>query len=235
MFDAIKLLGSMLEGQAAPATPGRLDTAAQSVGYAPAGMAQPPQGGVGTFGAGGLGAVAGALLGKSGPGVLGGGLLAIIGNMAVQALQARMAAGSAAAAAPIPFGAYASPTQAYASPIPDGQRKATLMLRAMIQSAKADGTIDPVETQRIMGKIDEHGHDPAAHAFVAAEMAKPIDLASLCRDVTSPQEAVEVYAASLMVIDVDSQAERDYLADLASNLGIPPQATAQVHQALGMR
>lgn len=227
MFDAVKLLGSMLEGQAAPATPGRFDTAAQSVGYAPAGMAQPPQGGVGTFGAGGLGAVAGALLGKSGPGVVGGGLLAIVGNMAVQALQARMAAGSTAAPAPIPSGAYASPT-------PDGQRKATLMLRAMIQSAKADGTIDPVETQRIMGKIDEHGHDPAAHAFVAAEMAKPIDMAGLCRDVTSPQEAVEVYAASLMVIDVDSQGERDYLADLASNLGVTPQATAQVHQALGL-
>lgn len=85
MFDAIKLLGSMLEGQAAAATAGRLDAAAHSVGYAPAGVArpQPAQGGVGTFGAGGLGAVAGAMLGKSGPGVLGGGRLAIVGNMAI--------------------------------------------------------------------------------------------------------------------------------------------------------
>ena len=230
MFDAMKLLGSMLEGQAGPATSGRFGAAAQSVGYAPAGTSQqqPAQGGIGSFGAGSLGAVAGALLGKSGPGVIGGGLLGIVGNIALQALQARMAAGSAP-------GPGATISSAFEAPTPDGQRKATLLLRAMIQSAKADGTIDAVETQRIMAKIDEHGHDPAAHAFVAAEMAKPIDMAGLCRDVTSPHEAVEVYAASLMVIDLDSQSERDYLEDLASSLSLSPQTTAQVHQSLGVR
>lgn len=226
MFDAMKLLGSLLEGQTSSALPGRFDAAAQSVGYAPPGVPQPAQGGLGSLGAGGLGAVAGALLGKSGPGVLGGGLLGIVGNIAVQALQARMAAGSATAPVSTP---------AYTSPTADGQRKATLMVRAMIQAAKADGTIDTIETQRIMGKIEEHGHDPSATIFVQAEMAKPIDMAGLCREVTSPQEAVEVYAASLMVMDVDSQAERDYLADLASTLGIPSQTTAQVHQAVGLR
>jgi uncharacterized membrane protein YebE (DUF533 family) len=229
LFDAMKLLGSLLEGQAAPATAGRFDTAAQFAGYPPAGTQQPASGGIGNFGAGGLGAVAGALLGKSGPGMIGGGLMGIVGNIALQALQARMAAGSATAQVP-------PPTQ-YAgyNPAPaDGQRKATLIIRAMIQSAKADGVIDAVETQRIMGKIDEHGNDPSGRAFVAAEMAKPIDMQALCRDVTSPQEAAEVYAASLMVLDVDSPAERDYLADLASNLGIAPQAVAQIHQALGV-
>ena len=226
MFDAMKLLGSLLEGQTSSALPGRFDAAAQSAGYAPPGVPQPAQGGLGSLGAGGLGAVAGALLGKSGPGVLGGGLLGIVGNIAVQALQARMASGSATA--PVPAPAYTSTTS-------DAQRKATLMVRAMIQAAKADGTIDVVETQRIMGKIDEHGHDPAANVFVQAEMAKPIDMAGLCREVTSPQEAVEVYAASVMVMDVDSQAERNYLADLASTLGIPAQTTAQVHQAVGLR
>ncbi len=234
MFDAMKLLGSLLEGQTSSALPGRFDAAAQSAGYAPPGVPQPAQGGLGSLGAGGLGAVAGALLGKSGPGVLGGGLLGIVGNIAVQALQARMAAGSATA--PVSTPAYTPVSApAYTSPTADGQRKATLMVRAMIQAAKADGTIDTIETQRIMGKIEEHGHDPSATIFVQAEMAKPIDMAGLCREVTSPQEAVEVYAASLMVMDVDSQAERDYLADLASTLGIPSQTTAQVHQAVGLR
>lgn len=229
MFDAMKLLGSLLEGQAGPATPGKFGAAAQSVGYGPTGVPQqqPAQGGIGSFGAGSLGAVAGALLGKSGPGVIGGGLLGIVGNIALQALQARMATSSTPGPGTMTPSSNAAPT-------PDGQRKATLLLRAMIQSAKADGTIDAVETQRIMAKIDEHGHDPVAHAFVTAEMAKPIDMAGLCRDVTSPHEAVEVYAASLMIIDLDSQSERDYLQDLASNLGLSPQTTAQVHQSLGV-
>ncbi len=224
MFDAKALLGSLLQGQAGPGTASRFDTAATSV--APA---QQSQGGMGTMTAGGLGALAGALLGKSGPGVLGGGMMAVVGNIAVQALQAHLAAGSAASAAPTPAqGGGPAPSEA------EGQRKARLLIRAMIQSAKADGTVDPAETQRIMGKLDEHGHDPAARAFVTTEMAKPIDLPGLCRDVTSPAEAVEVYAASVMVLDVDSQSERDYLADLAQNLGVTPQITAKIHSALGV-
>ena len=59
-------------------------------------------------------------------------------------------------------------------------------------------------------------------------------LPGLCRDVTSPAEAVEVYAASVMVLDADSQPERDYLADFAQNLGVTPQVTAKIHNALGV-
>ncbi len=223
MFDAQALLGSLFQGQAGPGTASRFDTAATSLPPA----APRPQGGMGTMTAGGLGALAGALLGKSGPGVLGGGMMAIVGNIAVQAIQAHMAAGSAASAAPV-----AQPGSLPSDP--DGQRKARLLIRAMIQSAKADGAVDPVEMQRIMGKVDEHGHDPAARAFVETEMAKPIDLPGLCRDVTSPQEAAEVYAVSVMVLDLDSQAERDYLADLAQNLRIAPQVAAQIHSSLGV-
>ena len=229
MFDAMKLLGSMLQGQATPATAGRFDMAAQSANYAPAPQPQAQQasGGMGTMGAGALGALGGALLGDRGPGMIGGGLLAIVGNMAVQALQAHMAGTATAAPAPMPAAGYVAAT-------PDAQRKATLLIRAMIQAAKADGTVDQVEMQRIMGKVEEHGHDPSATAFVSSEMAKPIDLPGLCRDVTSPQEAVEVYAASIMVLDVDSPPERNYLEDLARNLGIAPPVVAQINQQLGL-
>jgi len=44
--------------------------------------------------------------------------------------------------------------------------------------------------------------------------------------------AVEVYAASLMAITVDSQAERDYLARLAAALRLPPDAVALVQARL---
>lgn len=224
MFDSKALLGSLFQGQAGSGTASRFDTAATS--GAPA---QQSQSGMGTITAGGLGALAGALLGKTGPGVIGGSFLAVVGNIAMQALQAHLAAGSAASVPSAPAqGSGPAPSE------DEGQRKARLLIRAMIQSAKADGTVDPIEMQRIMGKLDEHGHDPAAHAFVTTEMAKPIDLPGLCRDVTSPAEAIEVYAASVLVLDVDSQSERDYLADLAQNLGVTPQITAKIHDALGV-
>ena len=167
---------------------------------------------------GGLGALAGALLG-GGRGAMGGGLMAVLGSLAYSALQGQ-------GAAPGVAGAAAPSSQA------DMQRKATLMIRAMIQAAKADGQVDQRETQRILGKLD--AHDNGARDFVASEMRRPIDIASLARDVATPQEANEVYAASLMAIEVDTQAERDYMADLARALNLPGPVVAQIHSALGL-
>ena len=176
---------------------------------------------------GGLGALAGALMG-GGRGAMGGGLMAVLGSLAYSALQnqgAGTASASPVSGAPGPM---APNNQA------DMQRKATLLVRAMIQAAKADGQVDQQETQRIMGKLDEHGHDNEARDFVASEMRHPIDIAGLARDVTTPQEATEVYAASLMAIEVDAQAELDYLADLARALNLPSSAVTQIHSALGI-
>lgn len=176
---------------------------------------------------GGLGALAGALLG-GGRGAMGGGLLAVLGSLAYSALQ-NQGTGTASAS---PVGGTPGPMAP--SGQADMQRKATLLVRAMIQAAKADGQVDQQETQRIMGKLDEHGHDNEARDFVASEMRRPIDIAGLVRDVTTPQEATEVYGASLMAIEVDTQAERDYLADLAGALNLPSAAVTQIHSALGV-
>ena len=50
----------------------------------------------------------------------------------------------------------------------------------------------------------------------------------------SPELAVQVYAASLLAIEVDTAAERAYLRDLAARLGLDASAVAHVHQALGV-
>ena len=116
----------------------------------------------------------------------------------------------------------------------DAQRRAMLMVRAMIQAAKADGTVDEQEMKRVMGTVDAHGHDPEARSFITNELRRPIDIGDLVRDVGSPQEAAEVYAASLMAIELDSQAERDYLSDLARALQLPTPVITRIHQTFGM-
>lgn len=171
---------------------------------------------------GGLGALAGALLG-GGRGAMGGGLMAVLGSLAYSTLQDQGAAG----ASPGTVGGVA-PSPA------DLQRKAMLLARAMIQAAKADGQVDQQETQWVLGKLDTQGNDGEAREFVANEMRRPIDIAGLARDVSSPQEASEVYAASLMAIEVDTQAEQDYMADLARALNLPEPVVAQIHFRLGL-
>ncbi len=177
--------------------------------------------------AGGLGALAGALL-SGGRGAMGGGLMAVLGSLAYSALQSQGGSGaSPVSAAPGMAGAMA-PSQT------DVQRKATLFIRAMIQAAKADGQVDQQETQRILGKLGDLGNEHGARDFVASEMRRPIDIAGLVRNVTTQQEASEVYAASLMAIEVDTQAERDYMADLARALNLSGPVVAQIHSALGV-
>ncbi len=186
---------------------------------------------------GGLGALAGTLLG-GGRGAVGGGLLAVLGSLAWSAMQASRQEPTAAPDAPVgapgASGGYGRPA------MPDSEeeveRLARLVLGAMIQAAKADGTIDAAEIERITARVGEM--DPAdadeARGFVLEQMRGPADVARLARDVRSPMEAAEVYAAALMAIAVDTDAERTFLAELARATGLRPETVAELHASMGV-
>jgi uncharacterized membrane protein YebE (DUF533 family) len=256
MFDATRLLGSMMDSMRAPTAPQRMEAALRSGAAAPANPLQsvlaslgagqgaapgaaPAGGMLGSIGelaqrafggtaqevrsnnpvaVGGLGALAGALLG-GGRGAVGGGLLAALGSLAFAAMQN---AGQAAQAA-------APATEA------EVQDSALLLVRAMIEAAKADGRVDAAEMQRILGRLDAAGADAEARDWVRAQMAAPPDLAGLARDIRAPERAAQVYGAAVMAIEVDTAAERDFLARLAAAIGLPPQAAMHINQALGVR
>ncbi len=178
---------------------------------------------------GGIGAVAGALLGGGVGGAARGGALAMLGTLALSALkqaQARSAAQPAAA----PEQLTADPVEVAAITGPDAEK---LLVRAMISAAKADGQIDRAEMQNIIGRIDDGGVTDAERAFVMGELAAPLDVAALAADARTPAQAAEVYAASLIAIDVDSDAERAYLRTLAEALRLDPETVAQLHQMTG--
>jgi len=185
---------------------------------------------------GGLGALAGALLGGGGgatKGALGGGAMALLGSLALEALRGLNQPSTDAAVVPaeLPLGLRTPANTAEENAL---ESKAAVILQAMIQAAKADGQIDAAERQRILGKLDEAGADTAAQAFVRTEMARPLDLAALLQAVPNPQMAAEVYAASLLAIKVDTPAERAYLHQLAQGLGLDEGAVQRLHLTLGV-
>ncbi|MFO1076009.1 MAG: tellurite resistance TerB family protein [Geminicoccaceae bacterium] len=187
---------------------------------------------------GGLGALAGILLGRGNSSVgnaIGGAGLAVLGSLAMQAFR-KMAEQKALTQEQIPT----------REDIPIGVRppetpgeeailasKATIILQAMISAAKADGQIDGGEVQRILGKVQEGGADTDAIAFLQQEMKKPLDLDALVAQVSDPTLAAEVYAASLMAIEVDTPQERAYLQELARGLRLDPLVVAELHRAVG--
>ncbi|MEL7213346.1 MAG: DUF533 domain-containing protein [Pseudomonadota bacterium] len=111
------------------------------------------------------------------------------------------------------------------------EQNAGVMLRAIIQAAKADGEIDPEEQARIMETV---GEDAEAEdiAFVREQLAAPVNVEALAADTPHGMEA-QVYAMSLMSIRVDTQAEVAYLTDLASALRLPKATLDMVHAQMG--
>lgn len=186
--------------------------------------------------AGGLGALAGALLGGGGDsikGAVGGGALAMLAGVAVKALlQGGQGRAGAFSGGSLPLGLKAPETPVEQETL---ERNAQLILRGMISAAKADGQVDQQEMQRIVGRLKDAGMDAEAQAWVLAELGRPLDLDALVADIPSPEVAAEVYAASLLAVEVDTPAERDYLARLAQRSGLQPTVVQVIHQSMGVR
>jgi uncharacterized membrane protein YebE (DUF533 family) len=181
---------------------------------------------------GGLGAIAGALLGGGGgavKGAAGGGATALLGTLALSALQNARAGGASAPGAGFTASA---PSQKEVASVAseEGER---LVLRAMIAAAKADGQVDPTEMNRILGQLKPDEVSESERRFVLDELHKPLDVAEIARDVNTPAQAAEVYAASLLAIDIDTDGEREYLRSLAAALRLDPGVVTFLHQTTG--
>lgn len=109
-------------------------------------------------------------------------------------------------------------------------QQALLLIRAMIAAANADGEITSEERQRIIGKLDEAGAGPDERQVVERELANPISTDALVREVRDQQTAEQVYLASALAIEPDTEAERSYLQYLAARLKLEPQRAEELHR-----
>jgi uncharacterized membrane protein YebE (DUF533 family) len=180
---------------------------------------------------GGLGALVGALLGgggKSMGGALGGGVMALLGAMAFQALK-----GSGERKPQVPLGLLEPQTEAEREEL---EQHSELILKAMINAAKADGQIDEGEMRRIVGKLHEIGVDSEAQHYVMTQMQKPMETEKLIAAAQGrPELAAQMYGASLLAIEVDTPAEKKYLDQLAAGLGLDPKVAQRIQGLVGLQ
>ena len=108
---------------------------------------------------------------------------------------------------------------------------AKLMIRAMVQAAKADGEIDADEQQVIMDALKDAS--PEEVAFVREQLAAPVDPMALAAATGEAMKA-QVYSTALMAIRMDHPGEADFLRQLANGLGLEPAARDRVHTAMGV-
>lgn len=107
---------------------------------------------------------------------------------------------------------------------------AALMLRAIIQAVKCDGAMDAEEKRKLTQAMGDA--DPAEVQAVNAELQRPVDVEALVRMVPNGMEA-QVYLASLSAIDLDQQAEAQYLHALAQALELTPEEANALHDRAG--
>jgi uncharacterized membrane protein YebE (DUF533 family) len=113
---------------------------------------------------------------------------------------------------------------------PAAEAHSHAILRALIAAAKADGRIDEQEQQLISNELGRHTDDSQLQEWLDAEVAKPLDAADFAEFASDPAVAAEVYLASVMLVDDQQDAERNYLDDLAGQLQIDPQLQLHLEQ-----
>lgn len=182
--------------------------------------------------AGGLGAVVlGTQTGRSAAmGAAKLGALALIGGLAYKAYenysQGRPMLNTASGFAP-----EQAPSGSGFEPQAVTNETATLYIRAMIAAAAADGRIDAAEQQKITGSLSQAGFEPEARDFIVQEIQSPATADQLAAACQSSEQAVQVYTAARLAIDLDSIEENEFMADLASKLGIDSNLAQHVDAA----
>ena len=115
-----------------------------------------------------------------------------------------------------------------------GGNHAVLLIRAMITAANADGVIDARERASILDKLDSIDLSEEEHAFIVRELLAPRSMQDIVAEVESDDMARQVYAVSLMAIEVDTGEEKDYLNRLAANLGLDSETISDIHRQFGI-
>ncbi len=198
-------------------------------------------GGTDNLAAAGIGALLGALTGSSKSTTatsLGGGAMGLLGMMAYKALknsfggeQTTQAQSQAQARTQSQYQQQAR----YQQPTPQQQENdAEILIIAMLDAAKADGNVDSEELTNIMTKIKSAGLGQEGVNYVLQKLQSPMETSRLVTaGKNRPELAAQIYSASLLAIDVDTEAERNYLNTLARSMGLNSNVVAQIEQMTG--
>jgi len=106
--------------------------------------------------------------------------------------------------------------------------RAMAIVRAMIAAAKADGTVDATERDAITAQIKASGLQADASTILVEELLKPLNVDDIAAASDSPEAAVEIYLASMAIVDTDNDKERQFLDQLADAMDIDPGLKASI-------
>lgn len=134
---------------------------------------------------------------------------------------------------PGPTGEPQEASRGFLSP-PDAMPRdgtATLLLRAMIASAMADGRLDETERARLIERVEASGLSSEEKRYLESLIARPDTPDQLAAAARGPEAAAQVYLAAFIAIDADTPAETAWLDNLANKLELDPALRRNIEAA----
>ena len=110
----------------------------------------------------------------------------------------------------------------------EANERSMAIIKAMIGAAKADGTIDDAEQAVIVEQINSSDLEKPAAEILLSELQKPLDVDAIAAAAKSPESAVEIYLASLLLTDKSNSAEQSYLEKLSAALKLDSSLVADL-------
>ncbi len=168
-----------------------------------------------TLTAGAIAATAGLLLSGRGRGLLGTiagvGGMGLIGALAYNAFRKYRERSSDVR----------MPDKASLSPANATEAEAQHLARAMVAAIAADGQLDDRERARVATNLRAAGLDQDDAGWLERELADPASVEELAEAAATPEQAAKLYSAARLVIEPDTEQERDFLERLAKALKLP--------------
>jgi uncharacterized membrane protein YebE (DUF533 family) len=114
---------------------------------------------------------------------------------------------------------------------------AQLIVRAMVATAVADGTIDPAQRATLVAQMQRAGLGSEESAFLEEAIARPMSVDEIARGVSGNSElAAQVVAAASLVANPANVKEKDFLTRLRTELGMSADLLSQIKAAVsGLR
>jgi uncharacterized membrane protein YebE (DUF533 family) len=110
---------------------------------------------------------------------------------------------------------------------------AQLIVRAMVATASADGTIDPAQRATLVAQLQRAGLGSEETTFLDDATAHPMSPAEIARSVAgNPQLASQVVAAASLVVDPANAKEEEFLSRLSTELGMSGDLLSHLRAAV---
>ncbi len=133
---------------------------------------------------------------------------------------------------PVPGGApvIPSPMNAPATGGPAGAELAVRMIQVMVAAAHADGAMDAEEERAVLDRLRGADLNQEEKMFLLGELHQPKSLEALTAGISDPSVAKTMYMLAVAAIEIDSEAERAWLNELARQLGVSRELQAFIEE-----